>query len=97
MKVFVKVLFLFVNTGLLGLALWGARISLKEGGQRTLRTICLQPVVAIAIVHFFLFATSRYQVPVLPFILMFTAVGVGKASSYFKIKTVLLEGNTHDP
>ncbi len=79
-RVSVKAILLFLNIGLLILALWGTWVSVfKDRGQRYLRVICLSPVVAIAVVHFFLFATSRYQVPVLPFILMFSAVGVGEA------------------
>lgn len=79
-RVSVKAILLFLNSGLLVLALWGAWVSVfKDRKQRYLRVICLSPVVAIAAVHFFLFATSRYQVPVLPFILMFSAVGAGEA------------------
>ena len=90
-RVFVKGIFLSVNTWLLGLALWGARDSvLKERKLRYLRLICLQPVIAIAVVHFFLFATSRYQVPVLPLLLIFSAVGVGKALSHMGIKAVVV-------
>lgn len=78
-KVFVKGTLLFINLGLLGFAVLGIWVSFFEKkDQRYLRLLCLQPVVAIAAVHFFLFATSRYQVPILPFILMFSAAGLEK-------------------
>lgn len=86
-KVAVKLLLLSLNIGLLGLGLWGIWASiLKETGQRCLRILCLHPIVVIATVHFFLFAASRYQVPILPAILMFSAVGVNNASSLFRSK-----------
>lgn len=87
-KIFVKLSFFLVNLGLLVLAIGGGWMSLfREKGGRRLWIICLLPIVAVAVVHFFLFATSRYQVPILPFILMFSAVGVERILQKLKFRT----------
>ncbi len=89
-QLFVKGTILLLNTSLIVLAFGGALASLlNKRDERYLRGICLNPIVAIATVHFFLFATSRYQVPILPFILMFSVVGMLKASTYFRSRSVL--------
>ena len=89
-QLFVKGTILLLNTSLIVLAFGGALASLlNKRDERYLRGICLNPIVAIATVHFFLFATSRYQVPILPFILMFSVVGMVKASNYFRSRSVL--------
>jgi 4-amino-4-deoxy-L-arabinose transferase-like glycosyltransferase len=79
-KVLVKAVLLAANFGLLMLAVWGTWVSLSQDRRRRdLILICLCPVIAIAAVHFFLFATSRYQIPVLPFMFIFSAVGLIQA------------------
>ncbi len=89
-QLFVKGTILLLNTSLIVLAFGGALASLgNKRDERYLRGICLNPVVAIAAVHFFLFATSRYQVPILPFILMFSVLGMLKASTYFRSRSAL--------
>ncbi len=60
----VKAAFLILNTVLLLVACFGVWLSLtQEPEARCMRVVCLLPVISIAIVHFFLFAESRYQVP----------------------------------
>jgi len=33
----------------------------------------LMPIVMIMTVHFFLFATTRYQIPIMPFVIIFAS------------------------
>jgi len=85
MKVMGKGLLLAVNIVLLALAVWGAWAGLVQESRRRLeRMVCGAPVTAVAVVHFFLFATSRYQVPILPCLLVFTAAGAMHARGYLQ-------------
>lgn len=84
-RVIVKGALLFINLCLVGLACWGAWTSVyKGGGQQLFRVFCLCPIIAIAMVHFFIFSASRYQVPVLPFILIFSVVGASELWRRFR-------------
>jgi hypothetical protein len=39
--------------------------------------ILIAPVVFVTAVHFVLFSTSRFQIPVMPYVLIFCAVAIG--------------------
>lgn len=83
--VLVKGTLLVFNLGLLGLALWGVWTSVvMQDDERYKRLLMLCPVVAVATVHFFLFATSRYQVPIIPLLMIFTAAGMVAAADRFR-------------
>jgi 4-amino-4-deoxy-L-arabinose transferase-like glycosyltransferase len=81
-RVAVKALLLAVNTALLAAAVWGAvLIRRSTGGLSFEAWILAIPILSISLVHFFLFATSRYQVPVLPFVAAFAAVALSRVAS----------------
>ena len=70
---FVKFLLLAVNLGLLVFAAVG---SIVAGPQwRRWLPIAL-PAVYVSFIHTFLFATVRYQIPIMPQVLVFSAVGI---------------------
>jgi 4-amino-4-deoxy-L-arabinose transferase-like glycosyltransferase len=76
-RVAFKLLLLLIHLGLLATAVLGLVHGLHSSAQRTpLVFFALAPTAAIAGLHFFLFATARYQVPILPLVLLFSAVGL---------------------
>lgn len=79
-RVAVKAVLLGINTALIGLAVLGIPRAFRIGSEkRAFPWLCLHPVIAIAIVHFFLYSTARYHMPVLPFVLIFSAAGILQA------------------
>lgn len=73
-KLFAKIVLIGANLALIFMGVWGAFISLKaQRESRGLSLFFLVPIVVIALTHFFLFAAPRYQVPTMPFILVFAA------------------------
>lgn len=81
-KMTVKALLLLLNLFVSCLGLWGM-LGSARGGLRQADSVLLLavPVVVIALVHFFVFATPRYQVPILPFLLIFAAGSIVTLSS----------------
>lgn len=80
MRVAFKLAFLALHLGLLVLAAAGIWLAFANRGDRPIELLLLlAPVAGIATVHFFLFSTSRYQVPTMPFLLVFGAVGLRSA------------------
>lgn len=68
----VKTVLLAVNTVLIVAGLIGLAGALRAVGPATPDALLLAaPVVCIALVHLFLFAAPRYQVPIMPFLLVF--------------------------
>lgn len=70
-----KLMLLAISLASIALAVAGVRIAWR-GGRRWETLIVLTPVVTIAVVHVFLYASPRYQVPILPLLLVFAAVSV---------------------
>lgn len=71
----VKLALLALNVALLTLAVWGIAVSFRAPSSWTETAVLfLVPVVVIALVHFFLFAAPRYQMPAMTFLLHFAAV-----------------------
>ncbi len=76
---FVKIMLLGANLSLIFMGVCGAFIALKAQKDRLgLRLFFLVPIVVIAIIHFFLFATPRYNVPIMPFVLVFAATALDR-------------------
>ena len=73
-RLLIKLLFLAVNVGAIFLASFGVASVLRQHLPWP-KVLLLVPIGVIAIVHFFLFAAPRYQVPIMPFVLVFAAVG----------------------
>ena len=62
-----------INLSILALGVWGAiRVRSLEGGGLAALLLILYKVA----VHTMLFATPRYQVPIMPFVLLFAAGGL---------------------
>ena len=75
-----KLSLLGISLGSLALAGFGV-FGAWRGGRRRDTLLVLGPIVTIFVVHVFLYGSPRYQVPLLPLILVFTAVGVERVQS----------------
>jgi len=74
-RVSLKVLFLGFNTGLILVGFWGMVLCVRQDpAKRRWVVFLLIPVLVKVTVHFFLFATHRYQIPIMPFVIVFAAV-----------------------
>ena len=73
----VKVALLTFNVVMLGLAVRG--LVMAFGLLPFAGWLMALPIGIVTIVHFFLFSTPRYQIPVLPFVLAFAAVALARA------------------
>lgn len=74
---FLKLTMLGVNSLLVFLGMYGAYLSFarRKGSTRSLVALGA-PVVFVTAVHFVLFATPRFQIPIMPYVLVFAAVAV---------------------
>lgn len=76
-RVALKAGFLVLQAVGLLLAACGFVIALRRGPTERLAALLVAaPVFVIATVHFFLFSTSRYQVPTIPLLLVFAGVAL---------------------
>ena len=84
-RVAVKAVLFGINTALVGLAILGIPRAFRIGSEkRAFLWLCLHPIIAVTIVHFFLYSGARYHVPVLPFVLIFSAVGLLQAQALIR-------------
>ncbi|MBI3493686.1 MAG: glycosyltransferase family 39 protein [Acidobacteria bacterium] len=65
-----------IHLALLLMGAWGAFLARRASASPMAAWMLAAPILAITAVHFILFATPRYQVPVLPFVLAFSALAV---------------------
>lgn len=72
----VKLLLLGINLTTVVLGAVGVFLTFRPRRPAWPAALALVPIAGIGAVHFFLFAAPRYQVPILPFVLMFAAVAV---------------------
>jgi 4-amino-4-deoxy-L-arabinose transferase-like glycosyltransferase len=76
-KVLIKVSFLIFNTSLVALGAYGILQALRKLRHKTTELLFMAlPVFVIMMVHFFLFSADRYQVPIMPLIIIFAAFGL---------------------
>ena len=69
-----------VSLATIALAWWGVALAWRSG--RRLDTLFVAgPVAVIALVHVFLYASPRYQVPLLPLLIVFAAVSLDRVQS----------------
>lgn len=73
-RVAVKAIFLILNLALLALAAAG----IAKAWRSSDAWIVFTPIAAIAIVHVFLYASPRYQVPLLPLLCMFAGIAIDR-------------------
>ncbi|MBM3251498.1 MAG: glycosyltransferase family 39 protein, partial [Candidatus Omnitrophica bacterium] len=69
----IKSFLLILNTSLVILGFIGFWVSVRLRPQKLPILIIGLPVFITTVVHFFLFSTTRYQVPVMPFMIIFAA------------------------
>lgn len=76
-KVVIKVMFLIFNTALIVLGGCGilAAIRTLRNKKRELMFL-ISPIFIVMLLHTLLFGTARYQVPIMPLIIIFAAFGV---------------------
>ena len=87
-RVVAKAAFLLFHLAVLGLAVCGAIGWLKTRDRRLQAAVVLTPVAVVATVHFFLFATSRYLVPIMPFLFICAATALSPAASRRRFEVV---------
>lgn len=76
-KVVIKALFPVFNTILIILGGYGALMAIKKLRNKVIELLFLiLPVFMVMTVHFFLFGADRYQVPIMPLMIMFAAFGL---------------------
>ena len=85
----IKLLFLAVNVGAILLASFGIASVFRQGLPWP-GVLLLAPIGVIAFVHFLLFAAPRYQVPIMPFVLVFAAVGFLNLQSWWSERRIKL-------
>jgi amino acid transporter len=74
LKVAIKTALLVFNTLLVCLGFYGILKASKKNPEKRREIIFLSmPIALIMAVHFFLFATLRYQVPIMPFVIIFAS------------------------
>lgn len=77
-RVGVKLVLLGVQIVLLALAVWGAAHLVRTAQMSYPAWLAAAPIVVVTVIHFFLFATPRYQIPALPFVLAFAGVAISR-------------------
>jgi len=74
LKVVIKLVLLIFNTLLVFLGFYGVFKAIKNIPEKRKEIVfLLMPIALIMVVHFFLFATTRYQVPIMPFVIIFAS------------------------
>lgn len=81
-----KVGLLMLNLGLVAAGWWGLwRVFTGRSAAAAPWSLFLAPALTIAIVHTLLFAAPRYQMPMMVFVLMFSAVGLQKEWAQLRV------------
>lgn len=75
-RVAVKLLLLALNCGVIAIGLFGAVRAVHARANAWSVVLLLAPVVVVGGVHFLLYASPRYQLPILPFVIVFAAAAV---------------------
>jgi 4-amino-4-deoxy-L-arabinose transferase-like glycosyltransferase len=86
LRLVIKAALFGVQLALQLLALLGAFAAARAARASVAVWLLAAPIVTITVVHFFLFATPRYQVPVLPFVLAFSALAATQAWDRLGVK-----------
>jgi len=76
-KAIIKTFFLIFNTTLIILGGYGMLSAIKKlRDKKRELSFLISPIFVIMIIHFFLFGVVRYQVPIMPLIIIFAAFGL---------------------
>lgn len=76
-KAMIKAIFLIFNTLLVGLGAYGIPEAARRlRDKRREVAFLILPIFANTILHFFFYGTARYQVPIMPLIIVFAAFGL---------------------
>lgn len=76
-KVVIKAFFLIFNTALIILGGYGILTAIKKlRNKRRELLFLISPILIIMMIHTFLFGTVRYQVPIMPLIIIFASFGL---------------------
>jgi len=74
---FIKLIMLFLNVSLILLGFLGIKIAyVNFTEKRKILSCILLPILFFVTLHFFLFATPRYAIPIMPFIIIFSSCGI---------------------
>lgn len=74
---FIKMIMLFFNISVILLGFWGIRAAyVKLRQKREFLHYILLPILFFVILHSFLFATPRYSIPIMPFVIIFASYGI---------------------
>ncbi|MBZ5557758.1 MAG: glycosyltransferase family 39 protein [Acidobacteriia bacterium] len=80
-RIAIKAALFALQVAMLSLAAWGAMVARSRAVSPLAAWMLAMPVVAVTAVHFIIFATPRYQVPALPFVLSFAALAATRLRS----------------
>lgn len=74
---FIKLIMLFFNCFIILLGFLGIKIAYKNFVEkRKILHYILLPILFFVILHFFTFATPRYSIPIMPFIIIFASCSI---------------------
>jgi len=71
-----KIIMLFFNTSIIILGFFGIKLAYRNIKNNNLLYYLLMPIIFFIIMHFFTFATPRYSVPIMPFVIVFTSYAI---------------------
>jgi len=71
-----KIIMLFFNTSIIILGFFGIKSAYKNIKNNNLLYYLLTPIIFFIILHFFTFATPRYSVPIMPFVIVFASYAI---------------------
>ena len=74
---FVKLVMLFFNVSIILLGFFGIRVAYKNfSSNRNIIHYIFAPILFYIALHFFIFATPRYAIPIMPFVIIFASCAI---------------------
>lgn len=84
---FIKLIMLFFNISVILLGFFGIKVAyVKFISSRNIIHYILAPILFFIILHFFTFATPRYAIPIMPFMIIFASCAIVHCWSLIKMK-----------
>jgi len=68
-----KIVMLFFNMGIIIFGFFGVKLAYRNVKNNNLLHYLLMPMLFLIILHFFTFATPRYSIPIMPFVIVFAS------------------------
>ncbi len=82
---FVKLVMLFFNVSIILLGFFGIRVAYRNfSSNKDILHCILAPILFYIVLHFFIFATPRYAIPIVPFVIIFASCAIARLRSLMK-------------